>query len=137
MKYKVGDWVLVKAKIDSTYDGAYGVTSSLFPESHIYSLAPEFTPGELIEVSEDGRYWVRAVFIAKLPEHEDCQIKAQIPDKMNRTAGWKYARKIQPKEEVSWSMNIEENFASGVGHPIVPTYVEINGTKYKLQKVEG
>jgi len=107
---KVGDEVLVRMKIVSepkNYDCRYGFEINglpmwgedgkeilMVPPENIYSLAPEFNPGEEVEFRKrEDENWVKGIFIAHTPTNSDWPY---IAAGMIR---YKYARKIQPEKK--------------------------------------
>lgn len=122
MKYKIGDEVLLRVKITNVekhyYEGTSGEEDDWsFLENKIYSLAPEFNPGEKIEVRDsDKGDWLYKTYLGVNPFNH---IFPFAVSKDGVSDSYKYARKIQPKEEVK-----------------PDKLITIDGQKYKLTKVE-
>lgn len=130
MKYKCGDKVLVRMKIERAeviYQSPSYRVSAENPdlnnvnvwvyENEIYSLAPEFNPGEKIEVRDsDKGDWLYKTYLGVNPFNH---IFPFAVSKDGVSDSYKYARKIQPKEEVK-----------------PDKLITIDGQKYKLTKVE-
>lgn len=138
MKYKCGDEVLLRGRVKDI-DDSHGTIefascdSGRFMwvhESEVYSLAPEFGYLEEIEVRDgEADCWRIKRFLAKNPH---ATLRFVVQEKLGASS-WAQARKIQPKEESPLQPEINA-MAEAV---YKNTIVEINGTKYKLQKVEG
>ena len=124
-KYSVGNEVLIRAKVvefdESDTDDPYLIQMELdgyresgwFSENQIYSIAPEFNPGEEIEVTdEDSTTWSKDIFVGYLAN----RVFPYICIKYH----WKYARKIKPQV-----IDKEEDIT-----------VIRNGKKYKLVEIE-
>lgn len=124
-KYKVGDEVLIRAKIiemanyhegnrygyEFSFDNGYTILGS---KKHIYSLAPEFEIGEEIEVTDKGRLtWSSDIFAGYVANSESPYICLRYH--------WQLARKIQPQV-----IDKEEDIT-----------VIRDGKKYKLVEIES
>lgn len=100
-KYKVGDEVLVRAKISGMVDDKYYLDGSYqiyHLEKDIYSLAPEFNYGEEIEVSDDQINWRRLEFVSYLNNMPIPKLFiVNQEDKILHI--YRYARKIQRKQD--------------------------------------
>ena len=137
---KVGDEVLVKMKVSGleaehakVHPTTYAPWTTI-PLGDIYSLAPQFNPGEEIEVhygfGEDR--WHRAIFLGMIPR-ENSPYAATIAHDINLIPGWPKARKIQ-KEPIHVSpgdkltLELQDNKLVGV---------LINGKTFKLVEVEN
>lgn len=130
-EYKVGDEVLVRTKIIGLSNNASApyiihdyysppITIALSPDQ-IYSLAPEFNPGEEIEVRQgENCEWIRAFFKGYIEGLSYPYIVVK-PDS-EKTFSFSDARKIQPKEVID---KTEEDIT-----------VIRNGKKYKLVEIE-
>lgn len=122
MKYSKGDEVLVRAKISEirgetlpyklSFDFYYWVDDSI-----IYSLAPKFNHGEMIEFSDNGSNWEIGIFLGYMGDSEMSPWIGRI-NKLGYSS-WVYARKLQPKEEIK-----------------PDKIMVLDGQKYKLTKVE-
>ena len=98
-EYKKGDEILIRVRhvgIGIGYD-SIRVQGNLdgmeVNESEIYSLAPEFNVGELVEFSNNTVDWYSRCFGAYVPtlfQHPHFSIDG---------CSYRYARKLQPKDE--------------------------------------
>lgn len=114
-QYKVGDEVLVRGKI-AEVDSVDGTMRIRFQSvgygvlwifgKFIYSLAPEFNVGELVEFSNNTVEWFSRLFGAHLPTqftHPYISVDG---------CSYRYARKLQPKDEPVTAEEIARFFAS-------------------------
>lgn len=120
-QYKVGDKVLVRAEIALLGGGnarlSINDSDVYVNQEDIYSLAQPFSPGEMIEVSNDDQ-WVKAKFVGVFQSPVQSQFDKYMYltlDGLFKPMEWMYARKIeQPKER----------------------YIYEDGKKFKLVEVE-
>lgn len=137
MKYKIGDEVLVRMIIQGensiTQDPIALIKSTgqrvALHKADLYSLAPEFTPGEIIEMSYDNEAWVQDKFTCHDPSCETYPFRGVF-------SWYKYARKIKPKEEVKFSTMPQLSSIPLVALDTEKDILHIHGRKYKLTKVE-
>jgi len=130
---KVGDKVLIKAELLEVFkDGRISFNTrwsidNLGDVSEVYSLAPQFAPGEMIEVQYEGsKDWKCAIFAGYVLG--DRPYKATLGTDPDNPPGWKHARKIQSEKKPTtlYGKDIDvENFR-----------VETNGKTFKLVEVE-
>lgn len=113
-EYKTGDEVLVKGRVDYELgSGSYGVEfENAFIEvdpKEIYSKAPPFELGEEIEVRDnEAHVWERRIFSGYC-EDDRLPFRTWI-EQGTCTTGWKYARKIEKKDDVITAEEFERLF---------------------------